>query len=666
MNNVQIFEIEINEYRQYSGKQVIDLEANFDQHLNIIEGQNGSGKSNILNAITLCFYGEETHTDSNGEDGLESDPLVTKKRLRELDPGESAQGHIEIKLGKDEPKYAFRRTFTTARHDDVIIDGREERQYNSSIGELRLRQRFGGNDWKPNPSPQNILREILPTHVHEYFLFDGEQLDNFFKTGYTDHVRAAVLDVSHIELLNEAVKHLGKVQRDFESDSSELGGDIPDLQQQKETAADELEGLKEERKKLEKEIETAEEQREKINNKLAGSADDDVREMQQRRAYLETRLDEQEDEVVEDKEAVGTSLAKAGGVGYNADALSYAITQLEEYESSQNGLPGLTEELLRGILSRDECVCGADLDECDSAREHIEELLEERTSESQDAIEGRLRIERALKSGTGLIDNLLDDLKDLEETRTSIDENKTELKNISGQLEGEDTINNERAQELEARRRDVQGRIDKMQKEVGELGGKIDQQDQVLDERRDEWKQAMREQDEQDLLIERSEFLERASNKLNEIKVEILEEVREDTESCLEQFYNDLIWKDEDYEIVLTEDYEIKLYDPDGRKGVNSLSAGERQVLALSFMAALSEISGFSAPVVIDTPLGRISSEPKQRIAQNVPNYLEGSQVTFLMTDVEYSEDVRVYISNDVANEYHLDYQNGVTEVVDR
>ena len=83
-------------------------------------------------------------------------------------------------------------------------------------------------------------------------------------------------------------------------------------------------------------------------------------------------------------------------------------------------------------------------------------------------------------------------------------------------------------------------------------------------------------------------------------------------------------------------------------------------------MAALSKISGFSAPVVIDTPLGRISSEPKQLIAQNVPDYLNDTQVTFLMTDVEYSEDVRAYISNEVANEYHLEFQNGVTQGTDR
>jgi len=176
----------------------------------------------------------------------------------------------------------------------------------------------------------------------------------------------------------------------------------------------------------------------------------------------------------------------------------------------------------------------------------------------------------------------------------------------------------------------------------------------------------MKEQDEHNLLIKQSEFLGESIDWFSEIKSEVLEKVRGDTEARLERYYNDLIWKNEDYEVILTGEYEVRLYGPDGRKNLGSLSAGERQVLALSFMAALSKISGFSAPVVIDTPLGRISSEPKQLIAQNVPDYLDDTQVTFLMTDVEYDEDVRAYISNEVANEYHLDYQDGVTEVTTR
>lgn len=665
MNNVQIFELEIENYRQYRENQSISLGTTSDRHINVIEGQNGSGKSNILNAVTLCFYGEETH-NSDEEDGLESDPLINKKCLQDLSPGESTEGYVEVKLGKDEPEYAFRRKFTTVYEGDDTDSDRDEPEYNSTIGDLRLRQRFGASDWEPNPEPENILREILPTHVHEYFLFDGEQLDEFFQPGYKDHVRAAVLDVSHIELLNSGVKHLEKVRRGFEAESSDLGGDIEKLQESKEKASNELERLKQKKSRQEDELGNAREKIDKIHDQLAGSADDDVREMQDRRAYLTERLDELEGELVDANEDVATSIAKAGGVAYNVDNLQYAISELESYGESEETVPGLTEELLNELLSRGQCICGTDLSECESTEDHLEELLDEITEEDQDVIEGRYRMDRAIKKGESLIEQMISDLEELEETRTSIDEGESELAGIAARLEDEDTIDNERAQELEQRRQEVQKRIGEIEREIGEIGGQIQSQEQVVGEKREEWKRAMNEQEEHELLVQKSEFIGRASDKIGEIKHEILESVRAETEDRLERYYNDLIWKNEDYEVLLTDEYEIRLYGPNGRKNLGSLSAGERQVLALSFMASLSKISGFAAPVIIDTPLGRISSDPKQRIAQNVPDYLSDSQVTFLMTDVEYSEDVRAYISNEVSNEYHLDFHDGVTEVIPR
>lgn len=660
MDNIQIFEIKLKDYRQYKDETVIPLETSTDQNINVIEGQNGAGKSNILNAITFCFYGEEAHTDSHGGESLSSDPYVNIRQLSGLNPGESAEGYVEIKLGKDEPKWAFRRPFTTVRQDD---GDSTEPHYNSSMGDLTLRQRFGGNDWQPISQPENILKEILPTHVHQYFLFDGEQLDEFFEEGYANRVKNAVLDVSHVELLNSAVDHLNNVRRDYESRSSDLGGDIQELQERKEKAEQELERLKQERKELKAEIQDAQGDIENLNDQLSASGDDDVREMQKRREFLEGKLEEKENQITEAKAHVGTSLAQAGAVAYNADALNYAITALEDYESTEDGLPGVTPELLDSVLDRGECICGTDLSEVDDARGHLEDLLSDHSENGHDQIDGRLRMESALREGSTLIDDLIDDKSDVEDIRNWIDEHEAELADISSKLEDEDTIDNEEAAQLEKQRKRISERVDRMNQELGELNGEIRHQNSVIDERHDEWKTAMEEQAQHQILVDKSEFVEAASDKLDEIKRDILHQVRCETEDRLQEYYNDLIWKDEDYEVTLTEDYEVNLANQDGRKNLGSLAAGERQVLALSFMASLSKISGFSAPIVIDTPLGRISSDPKKLIAQNVPDYLEDHQVTFLMTDVEYSDDVRAFIKDKVANEYHLDFQDGVTEV---
>ncbi|MCQ4334770.1 AAA family ATPase [Natronomonas sp. F2-12] len=661
MEQMQIFEIILNNYRQYGGENIIPLETTEKENINIIEGQNGAGKSNILNAITLCFYGQEVHIDSRGDETLESDPYVTKRKLDELGPGESTEGYIEIKLGREDPKYAFRRSFTTVRNKGNDNDG--EPNYSNSIGELKLRQRFGGNDWAPISNPENVLREILPSHVYEYFLFDGEQLDEFFSEGYSNRVKDAVLDISHVELLNNGVKHLDEVRREYERKSSKLGGDVSKLQSKKESAEDELTRLKERRDKLTEEISTAKEKLRGVNNDLSASGDDAVREMQERRTFLEEKLEQKDEDLIKAKRKVGTSLAQAGGVAYNSDALTQAITKIKEYESDGSGLPGLNEELLRAIVSRKECICGTKFSESAEAREHIEEQLKNIASNGKGAIDGRLSMEHALNEGENLVNKLTLDQREVENDREWIDDKEAELANISAKLEQRDTIDDEKAAELEKQRKRISKRVDEMNREMGQIEEKIESQEDIIKDRQKKWEEAMDKREKNANLVRKSRFVSDATDTLNSIKRDILDQVRSETENRLEQYYNDLIWKDEEYDIDLTDDYEVEVFNQDGRKNLGSLAAGERQVLALSFMAALSKISGFSAPIVIDTPLGRISSDPKRRIAQNIPSYLEETQVTFLMTDVEYSEDVRAFIAEKVANEYHLEYKSGVTEV---
>jgi len=42
MNNLQIFDIEVKDYRQYKRTVPIDLKVDGDKHINVIEGQNGA------------------------------------------------------------------------------------------------------------------------------------------------------------------------------------------------------------------------------------------------------------------------------------------------------------------------------------------------------------------------------------------------------------------------------------------------------------------------------------------------------------------------------------------------------------------------------------------------------------------------------------------------
>lgn len=654
MNNIQIFKIELNNYRQFQGVEEIPLQTSPDKHINVIEGQNGSGKSNILNAITLCFYDEEPHIDENDDRGLGADPIANLKELEKVEVGDSVRGHIEITLGKDEPQYVFTRKFRTVKVGDD--------EYNSITEDLQLRQRFGA-DWQNVENPNTRLREILPTRVHQYFLFDGEQLDKFFEEGYTERVKDAVLDVSHIQLLERGIDHLNAVQKDLEKEASDVEGKPQELHSEYEDAQDDLEGLKQDEEELEKNIEDANEQIDEIDQELADSTDPDVREKQQRRRYLNKRLEDREEELQNAREDAAISLSRAGPVAYNQDALAYTIEQFRERESSGQEPPDIPEWWLEQLLDEGECICGTDIDSEKEKREHLEHFKQKITEAASNSVNGRRKVQRALDRGDDLVDDAKERKRRVEDIKDDIDDINEELREISAELESKTIPDDVDVSDLEKQRKRIDGRIKDMREDLGQLRGKIEQQKELVEERKDKWQREVEREKKHETILRKISFVENAQEKVEGIEKEILEQVRTETEDSLQKFFNDLIWKDEPYDIELTDDYEVHLYGPSGEKNLGSLSAGERQVLALSFMSALAQISGFSAPILIDTPLGRISSRPKKRIAQNVPNYLEDTQVTFLMTDEEYTDEVRAFLKDKVANEYHLNYADEVTEV---
>ena len=111
---------------------------------------------------------------------------------------------------------------------------------------------------------------------------------------------------------------------------------------------------------------------------------------------------------------------------------------------------------------------------------------------------------------------------------------------------------------------------------------------------------------------------------LKKVKEDIMEDVRSEIENKTQTQFLDLLWKKETYTTVkIGPNYQITVLDQHGWEATGTLSAGERQALALSFIAALNSVSGFDVPIIIDTPLGRMSSEPKEHIANTDKGYLK-------------------------------------------
>ena len=103
------------------------------------------------------------------------------------------------------------------------------------------------------------------------------------------------------------------------------------------------------------------------------------------------------------------------------------------------------------------------------------------------------------------------------------------------------------------------------------------------------------------------QFIDALISKLYGLKMRQLEDE-------ITYVFRELSHKRQVARITLDNDATARLWSRDGQELDFDKSAGESQIFATSLLAALSNISGVDAPLVVDTPLGRLDSKHRENI----------------------------------------------------
>jgi DNA sulfur modification protein DndD len=143
-------------------------------------------------------------------------------------------------------------------------------------------------------------------------------------------------------------------------------------------------------------------------------------------------------------------------------------------------------------------------------------------------------------------------------------------------------------------------------------------------------------------------------------------DMRERIEAETDRVFKSLVWKARQFKSVrILDDYRLDVIDRFDLSGLRELSAGERQVLSLAFIVAMSKVTGEEAPLVIDTPFGRISETPLHNIAEALPDI--SGQLVLLVTDRELDESARKSMLPKIGKEYLLSFNDelGSTELIE-
>ena len=159
-----------------------------------------------------------------------------------------------------------------------------------------------------------------------------------------------------------------------------------------------------------------------------------------------------------------------------------------------------------------------------------------------------------------------------------------------------------------------------------------------------------------DFIKKKIDFAKRSAEIISSIELEMIDEVKEKMRAKTMEYFNRLIWKENTYsKIELDDNYKLELYHIDGYPSVGSCSAAERALLALSFTLALQEVSGYNSMLFIDTPVGRVDSENREKFAKTLTEISNEKQIIMTFTTSEYSKEIEEVFEPVESSKYILE-----------
>lgn len=647
-------ELVLHDFGVYGGRQALSLTpAAPDRPVVLIGGLNGGGKTTILEALQICLYGSAAACVGRGSGGYDD---FLRRRIHRGRDAREAGLELAFRHRSDGVEHAWRviRSWSagpkTCRETvEVLRDGRLDPLATANWAEQ--------------------VEEFLPSRIASLFLFDGEKVET-----YADPDEAPALIASAIQNL----LGLDVVER--------LSSDLTTLERRKRAerpavdagpAADArmlVERLEAERLLLQRRSAECADALDRARRDLRVAEDRFRREggsLYERRIELERQAATSARRLEEVERDLHEASAGSAPLLLVADLLASAATRdMRERETVRSGeLARALGEEHAAILALPELT-----DLPIGALGSLEHAMAERRSEVERA--AAQPIELALEPEAGVMLAAL--MKDvLPETRLSVEELVRRAASARSAVEdGERTLaaapSGGDLEKLAFDRDELQLAVARLESDgtaATEALAALDRELTQVREREARLAEAEAMErfkaEDADRVLAHSARVRGTLMKFREAV--IARHVRRIEGFVLESFQR-LVRKG-DLVTALHIDlqsFALELVGSDGgRLTPAQLSAGERQLLAISILWGLARASGRPLPTVIDTPLGRLDSRHRARL---VERYFPAAshQVLLLSTDEEIFGEYLKMLAPSVGRSYSLEFDEVVAGTVIR
>ena len=653
---MRIESIEIQNFRQYRKEKFVFPKVNGKKDIHVIIGENGEGKTNILNALTWCLYGEELHLgDKNTAICNINSQYVQELRNHSQKNGEAK---VTVVMSIEEGgKITFMRSASYSIAKSNVIEIKQD--------VVAMANTTGGHKIIDNKDDyQMYVSRYVPKEINEYIFFDGELMDQYFKSDKRGNIESGIKDLTKASTIEKTKNALIKYAKDEiapilrnngDSRVSEAQANLENAQRIRDTQQEKV-GL------ILKQIKTAEEEIEKLTTKIQGH--DTLKEKTDRLEELEG----ESDRLKERQKKLNENLNEFVRQNYINFALYPALKEFRNYiqsqESKGNLPPKIDRRLVQSIIDNKKCeVCGNHLDT--EHLQHVLSILHKLEVSSTTSAE----LNRASTALNAIIDSMkaypkrkqtiIDQKKYLD---LEIKKNEEEYEKLTQELRG--IPNQDEIKKAIIEREKYRNSINPLHEKFGRENLLLEARTKAVSKAEKELEDAMKSNHQMDIFRKQLEFCTKGANLLDETLNEIIEECRTEMEVATFEIFNKLIWKKDAFSKVnILEDYSFELLDAYNQQTLGACSAAERALLALSFTIALQQTSGHDSLLYIDTPLGRVGEKNRINFTEVLTGIAESKQVILSFTPTEYDDNVRRLLANEYSSYCELNFDKGVTTI---
>ncbi len=652
---MKLISLRLKNFRQFYGVTAKIRFASGENNITVIHGNNGAGKTALLNAFTWALFNETT------PGFLFPDQIVNKRALTEANDGDVVEAWIEVEFEHDNKKYRVKRTA-------------EAEKLNSEPG-FRLRNleppslHYTGPDggWHEEENSYDAIGRVLPQDLHTYFFFDGERIERIVQPTQKEmeNVARAAKKLLGIEILIRGIRHLTAARKDLEKELKDIGDEkTVKLLEDREKREKELEWHQERLKEIERNINSNEEIIDQIEDRLRQLSE--VEKIQRRRDQLNTELKARKSSLDTENSSLAREVAEKGYAVFMRDQIGEFQDIISALRKKGELPSGIKKQFVDDLLERAKCICERSLKEGSTERKSVESWKDKA---------GLADVEEKVIRMSGEILKISEDIPrtylNIDQIQAKRASDYKEISRIEVELEEiKDKLSGSPQEEV----KDLQGRLDQANEKIrdlnferGSTSTKIKRLNEEIESIKDDIEKSEAKQDKQQLAKKRAQAADEASSRIDEIR-ELLEE---DFRGRLEKRIGELfrIISTTPYVPKLDGKFMLRLYDSiqESAQAV-AASQGENQILSLSFIGSIIQEAkeyykkkeGLQGPtdptypVVMDSPFGSLDTTYRHQISEHIPAIAD--QVVVMLTKTQWLGPVEGSMKRRVGKSYILTY----------